>query len=51
MIAGARGTAQLIDPVAPDFDGARFWTQFLLALDVLFVMAGLWAFEPIVDGE
>jgi len=51
VIAGARGTAQLIDPATPDFDGARFWTQFLLALDVLFVMAGLWAFEPIVDGD
>jgi heme exporter protein B len=51
VIAGARGTSQLIDPVSPDFDGARFWTQFLLALDILFVTAGLWAFEPIVSGD
>jgi heme exporter protein B len=51
VIAGARGTTQLIDPIAPDFDGARFWTQFLFALDVLFVTAGLWAFEPIVSGD
>jgi heme exporter protein B len=51
VIAGARGTAQLIDPVSPDFDGARFWTQFLLAVDVLFLTAGLWAFEPMVSGD
>ena len=51
VIAGARGTTQLIDPISPDFDGARFWTQFLFALDVLFVTAGLWAFEPIVSGD
>jgi heme exporter protein B len=51
VIAGARGTAQLIDPVAPDFEGARFWTQFLVAVDVLFVTAGVWAFEPIAAGD
>jgi heme exporter protein B len=51
VIAGARGTAQLIDPTAPDLDGARFWTQFLFALDVLFVTVGLWSFEPIVSGD
>ena len=51
VIAGARGTTQLIDPIAPDFDGARFWTQFLFAVDILFVTAGLWAFEPIVSGD
>jgi heme exporter protein B len=51
VIAGARGTTQLLDPLAPDLDGARFWTQFLLAVDVLFVVAGLWAFEPIVAGD
>ena len=51
VIAGARGTAQLIDPVSPDFDGARFWTQFLLVVDVLFLTAGLWAFEPMVSGD
>jgi heme exporter protein B len=51
VIAGARGTTQLIDPISPDFDGAVFWTQFLVAVDVLFVTAGLWAFEPIVGGD
>jgi heme exporter protein B len=51
VIAGARGTAELIDPIAPDLDGARFWTQFLVAVDVLFVTAGLWAFEPIAAGD
>jgi heme exporter protein CcmB len=51
LIAGARGTAQVIDPVTPDFDAAQFWTQFLLALDVIFVTVGLWAFEPVVTGE
>ncbi|HEV3029998.1 MAG TPA: heme exporter protein CcmB [Polyangia bacterium] len=51
VIAGARGTAQLIDPLSPDLDGARFWTQFLLAVDVIFVTLGIWAFEPVVTGE
>jgi heme exporter protein B len=51
VIAGARGTAQLIDPVAPDFDGAHFWMQFLVAVDVIFVTVGLWAFEPVATGE
>ena len=51
VIAGARGTAQLIDPVSPDFDGARFWMEFLATVDVLFITLGLWAFEPVVTGE
>jgi heme exporter protein CcmB len=51
VIAGARGTTQLIDPLAPDLAGAQFWTQFLAALDVIFVTVGLWAFEPVVTGE
>jgi heme exporter protein CcmB len=51
VIAGARGTAQVLDPVSPDFDGALFWTQFLLGLDVIFVTVGVWAFEPIAAGE
>jgi heme exporter protein CcmB len=51
VIAGARGTAQLIDPVSPDFDAASFWTQFLVAVDVLFVTVGLWSFEPVVAGD
>ena len=51
VIAGARGTAQLLDVTAPDLDGAGFWTQFLFALDILFVTAGLWAFGPVVGGD
>jgi heme exporter protein B len=51
VIAGARGTAQVLDPVSPDFDGALFWIQFLFALDAIFVTVGLWAFEPIATGE
>ena len=51
VIAGARGTAQLLDATAPDPDGAAFWTQFLFALDILFVTAGMWAFDPVVGGD
>jgi heme exporter protein B len=51
VIAGARGTAQLLDVTSPDLEGANFWTQFLFALDVLFVTAGLWAFDPVVGGD
>jgi heme exporter protein CcmB len=50
VIAGARGTAQLLD-LKPDLEGARFWTQFLFALDIMFVTAGVWAFEPVVGGD
>jgi heme exporter protein CcmB len=50
VMAGARGTAQLLD-IKPDLEGAAFWTQFLLALDILFVTAGLWAFDPVVGGD
>jgi heme exporter protein CcmB len=51
VIAGARGTAQLLDVTTPDLEGAAFWTQFLFALDILFVTAGLWAFDPVVGGD
>ena len=51
VIAGARGTAQLLDLTTPDLEGARFWTQFLFALDILFVTAGMWAFDPVVGGD
>ena len=50
VIAGARGTSQLLDPVTPDFDGAFFWTQFLATLDAIFITVGLWAFEPVAAG-
>ena len=51
LIAGARGTAQLLDLTATDIEGANFWTQFLFALDIMFVTAGLWAFGPVVGGD
>lgn len=50
LIAGARGTALLLDtPV--DRDGAMFWTQFLVSVDVTFLVVGFWAFEPVVAGD
>jgi heme exporter protein B len=51
VIAGARGTAQLLDQVSPDLAGAQFWTQFLIAVDIIFVTVGFWAFEPVVTNE
>jgi len=51
VIAGSRGTALVIDLASPDFDAANFWTQFLAVVDVLFVLAGLWSFEPVVSGD
>jgi heme exporter protein B len=51
VIAGARGTAQVLDTVSPDFDAAAFWTQFLVTLDAIFITVGLWSFEPVATGE
>jgi heme exporter protein B len=51
VIAGARGTAQLIDPVSPDPDAAHFWMQFLATVDAIYLTVGIWAFEPVVTGE
>jgi heme exporter protein B len=50
LIAGARGTAQLLEPT-PDLDGVVFWTQFLLSVDVVFLVVGFWAFEPLISGD
>jgi heme exporter protein B len=50
LIAGARGTAQLLD-VQPDLASVTFWTEFLVSVDVVFLIAGLWAFEPVITGE
>ena len=50
LIAGARGTALLIDPT-PDGEAALFWTQFLISVDVVFLVVGFWAFEPVVSGD
>jgi heme exporter protein B len=51
FLAGAQGTSQLLDPGLPDLRGAVFWTQFLVAADVVFIAVGLWAFEPVATGE
>ena len=51
LLAASRATAYLLDPAAPDLDPALFWTRFLAALDVVFVVVGLWTFEPVVTGE
>lgn len=50
LIAGARGTAHLLDPT-PDLDAAVFWTQFLVSVDVIFLVVGFWAFEPVIAGD
>jgi heme exporter protein B len=50
LIAGARGTAQVLEPV-PDLDGALFWTQFLAGVDVIFLVVAAWAFEPVIAGD
>ena len=51
LLAASRATAYLLDPAVPDLDPALFWTRFLVALDVVFVVVGLWSFEPVVMGE
>lgn len=45
VLAGARGTAALLDG---DPSGADLWIRFLLAFDALFIVVGLWIFEPLV---
>jgi heme exporter protein B len=51
LLAASRATATLLDPTASDLEPALFWTRFLAALDVVFVVVGLWSFEPVVMGE
>ncbi len=51
FLAGAKGTSQLLDPATAELASALFWIQFLAASDVIFVLVGLWAFEPVVTGE
>jgi heme exporter protein B len=51
LLAASRATAYLLDPTAASLDPALFWTRFLVALDVVFVVIGLWSFEPVVTGE
>jgi heme exporter protein B len=51
LMAGARGTTVLLDAELPDLGPAAFWTRFLLAVDIVFVAVGTWAFEPVAVGE
>ncbi|MCG5052093.1 MAG: heme exporter protein CcmB [Myxococcales bacterium] len=51
VMAGVRGTSLLLDPQTADLATVVFWTQFLASMDVIFVLLGLWAFEPVVTGE
>jgi len=51
LLAGARGTTLLVDPGAPDLGGAGFWTLFLAVAATVFVVVGLWIFEPVATGE
>jgi heme exporter protein B len=47
IIAGVRGTAALLQPVA-DLPMARAWLSMLLFFDVVFVTLALWTFEPVM---
>jgi heme exporter protein B len=51
LLAGAKGTSNLLDPMIAERGAAVFWTQFLAAADLMFVLMGAWAFEPVVTGE
>ena len=47
IIAGVRGTAALLAPVA-DEPMARAWLAMLVFFDVVFVTISLWTFEPVM---
>lgn len=51
VMAGVRGTSMLLNPETPDPESIVFWTQFLVVVDVVFLIIGLWAFEPVISGE
>ena len=51
VMAGVRGTSMLLNPETPDQESIVFWTQFLVVVDVVFLIIGLWAFEPVISGE
>jgi heme exporter protein B len=44
VLGGARGTSALLDG---DAAGADLWLRFLCAFDAVFVVLGLWIFEPL----
>ena len=47
IIAGVRGTAALVQPVA-DGPMATFWIMLLAAFDAVFITVALWTFEPLM---
>jgi len=51
LLAASRATACLFDPLSPDLNPAKFWTLFLVTTDVIYILAGLWMFEPVVAGD
>jgi len=51
LLAASRATVCLFDPLAPDLEPVAFWTRFLLVTDVIYILLGLWVFEPIVTGD
>ncbi|MDX2024655.1 MAG: heme exporter protein CcmB [Deltaproteobacteria bacterium] len=51
VMAGVRGTSMLLNPETPDPESIVFWTQFLVVVDAVFLLIGLWAFEPVISGE
>jgi len=51
LLAASRATACLFDPLSPDLEPVSFWTRFLFATDVIYILLGLWVFEPVVIGE
>jgi heme exporter protein B len=51
LLAASRATACLFDPLTPDLEPAAFWVRFLLATDVIYILLGLWLFEPVVSSE
>lgn len=51
LLAASRATACLFDPMSPDLEPVRFWTRFLLTTDIIYLLLGLWVFEPVVSGE
>jgi len=50
LIAGARGTSFLLDPQAEP-GGVPLWTNILVTIDVLFLVVGIWVFDPIISGD
>lgn len=51
VMAGVRGTSMLLNPENPDPESIVYWTQFLVVIDLVFLLIGLWAFEPVISGE